>query len=77
MKHTEIEAIRKQVESIKDDKSGIKDQADKITKDIETLDEEITKLYNHKRELTDEFYKNKYDFEVQRDLINHLQWMQT
>lgn len=74
-KELEIEGIRKQMEVVKDDKSDIKYQADKITKEIEAHDEEITKHFNMKREQSDEYYKNKYDFEVQREEINHIQWM--
>lgn len=74
-KELEIEGIRKQMEVVKDDKSDIKDQADKITKQIEAHDEEITKHFNMKRETSDEYYKNKYDFEVQREEVNHIQWL--
>jgi hypothetical protein len=52
------------MEAMKDDKTEVKDQADKITTDIEASNDEVSKLFKKKDELRNEFYKNKYDFEV-------------
>ena len=75
MREKEIEETRKVLEQNKDDKNDIKDQADKVTKEIEEVNQEMSKFFEQKNELKDEYFKRKFDYEVQRDEMNHIQWM--
>lgn len=60
------------MESIKEGQTDVKEQADKITADINALSEKITALFKKKDATRDEYYKAKFDYELQRDKIFHL-----
>jgi hypothetical protein len=64
------------MEVVKEGQTDVKEQADRITEDIEKSSEKITELFKSKDVARDEYYMGKYDFEVQRDLIYHVNQMQ-
>jgi chromosome segregation ATPase len=72
----EIEALRKEIEGKNEAKAENKAKGDAITKEIEDVAELINKQFAAKDSLRDEFFKAKYDFEVQRDFIYHVQDLQ-
>ena len=64
------------MEIVKEGQTDVKEQADRITEDIQKHSDKITELFKAKDTTRDEYYKGKYDFEVQRDLIYHVNQMQ-
>lgn len=72
----EIEGYRKEMEAQKEAKSDIKDQADLISKDINKTSEELDALYKKKSERKEQYWHDRYDFAVQKNKIDHIEWMQ-
>lgn len=71
----EIEILRKQMETINEGKSDTNKQVDAINEKITKVQTDISALYAKKDELREIHFKNRYDYEVQRDLINHITWL--
>lgn len=63
----DIEVLRKEMEVIKESQSDVKEQADAITEDIEKHSDQITQLFQKKDSLRDEYWKARWDFDLQRD----------
>lgn len=66
-KDTEIEGLRKEMEEMKEGQNDIKSQGDKITEQINKVSAEITASFALKDSTREEYYKARYNFEVQRD----------
>lgn len=71
--NSEVEALRKEMEVMKEGQNDVKTQGDKVTIQINKVSAEITATFAKKDVCKDEYYKAKYDYEVQRDYIHHCQ----
>ena len=74
-KDTEIEALRKEMEIIKEGQIDVKSQGDKVTEQINKVGADITASFAAKDATREKYYKARYDFEVQRDEIHHIQFL--
>jgi predicted nucleic acid-binding Zn-ribbon protein len=63
------------METINEGKSDTNKQVDAINERITKVQTDISALYAKKDELREIHFKNRYDYEVQRDLINHITWL--
>ena len=70
-----MEILRKQMETINEGKSDTNKQIDAINDKITKVQAEISALYAKKDEQREAHYQSKYDYEVQRDLIQHITWI--
>lgn len=64
------------MEGIREGQTDVREQADKISTEIDAVQEKINKCFSDKDEVRDVYWKGRYDFDLQRDLINHIQEMQ-
>lgn len=69
--NAEVEAMRKEMEVLKEGQNDIKTQGDKVTSQINKVSAEITATFAKKDECKDQYYKAKFEYEVQRDYIHH------
>ena len=74
-KEKEIEGVRKEIEEAKEQRQDIKQQLDKFEADIVKIKEDLEKLYAQKNTVKEEYYKNKLEFETEKDEIYNLEWM--
>ena len=65
------------MEVIKEGQNDVKTQGDKVTSQITTCQADITNAFAQKDKVRDNYFKSRYDFEVQRDLISHINWLQS
>jgi uncharacterized coiled-coil DUF342 family protein len=72
---TEIEALRKQMEDINTIKTDKNQQIDAVSDKINKVQEEISNGFSKKDELREQYFKNRYDYEIQRAEINHINWI--
>ncbi len=75
-KQARIEKLRKEMEVVKEGQTDVKEQADRITADIDKQQTRISELFAAKDAARDEYYKAKFDYEVQRDYIYHVNGLQ-
>ena len=75
MREGEMEVLRKQMETINEGKSDINKQIDAINDKITKITADISALYAKKDEQREAHFKHRYDYEVQRDLIQHINWI--
>ena len=68
--------MRKELELTNAEKDETKAQADKITEQINAVEEELTALYALKDQKREEYWKKRYDFKMQQNKIEHINWMQ-
>ncbi len=71
-----VESLRKEMEVLKEGQNDVKTQGDKVTSQINKVSAEITATFAKKDVCKDEYYKAKYDYEVQRAYIQHCQTLQ-
>ena len=72
----EIEAIRKEIEKLKEGQTDTKEQANEVSKVIEAIDQELQEIYSLKDKKREEYWKGRYDFKVQQNHIAMIDWMQ-
>lgn len=63
-KDAEIEALRKEMEVIKEGQIDVKSQGDKVTEQINKVGADITASFAAKDATREKYYKARYDFEV-------------
>lgn len=73
VKEVEIEKVRKEMEHIKEGQTGVREQVTELTGEADALQVTIQSLFKQKDEERETYYKGKYDYEVQRDEIFHIQ----
>lgn len=74
-KEAEIESVRKELDEAKDKREDIKQQLDKFDADITKLKEDLQGHYTKKDELREEFFKARWEFEIENDLVRHNEWI--
>jgi predicted nucleic acid-binding Zn-ribbon protein len=74
-KEKEIEVLRKQMETITEGKTETNKQLDAFNDKIAKVNAEITALFKKKDEQREAHFKERYDYEVQRELIQHINWI--
>lgn len=73
--NAEIEKLRKEMETIKENQQETKGEADKISKEIDKLTQDVSDLFEQKDTKREEYWHARYDFEMQREEILHIEWM--
>lgn len=71
-----MELIRKDLEATNQEKGETKEKLDGIQAQIEAVELELQDLYAKKDEKREAYWKARYDFKVQDNEIQHIQWMQ-
>jgi hypothetical protein len=61
------------MEVIKEGQNDVKSQGDKVTEHINKVSADITASFAEKDATRELYYKARYDFEMQRDVIHHTQ----
>lgn len=74
--NAEMEAIRKELEQTKAEKDEQSEQVDGFNKQINVIEDELNALYKKKDDLREAYWKGRYDFKMQDQEIQHIQWMQ-
>lgn len=64
------------MEAIKEGQNETKSKGDKVTLEIDACQAKINELFTDKDKTRDEYFKGRYDFEVQRDRIFYLNALQ-
>lgn len=72
----EIEKLRKEMETIKENQQDVKGEADKVSKDIDKLTQDLSNLFDKKDQRREDYWHARYDYEIQREEIVHIEWMQ-
>ncbi len=60
------------INTIKTDKNQ---QIDAVSDKINKVQEEISNGFAKKDELREQYFKNRYDYEIQRAEISHINWI--
>lgn len=63
------------METIKENQQETKGESDKISKEIDRLTQDISDLFEQKDNKRELYWKARYDFEMQREEILHIEWM--
>jgi hypothetical protein len=50
-------------------------EADKVSKDIDKLGQDMSDLFEQKDQKREEFWKARFEFEIQKEEIAHIEWM--
>lgn len=74
-KEKEIESVRKEIGEAKEQRADLKEQLDKYQEEIDKVKEDLQKLYDQKNEAKEEYYKNKLEWEIEKDEIYHNEWI--
>lgn len=64
------------MEVIREAQTDVKEEADNVTKQIEKIEDELTAIFAAKDEKREAYWKARYDFKMQRNQIDHIEWMQ-
>lgn len=64
------------MEVINTSNNGVREQADKKSLEIDAVQEKINKQFAEKDRVKDVYWKARYDYDLQRDLITHINEMQ-
>lgn len=75
VQNAEIEKLRKEMESIRETQQDVKGEADKVSKDIDKLSQDLSDLFEQKDVKREEYWKARFDFEIQKEEIAHIEWM--
>lgn len=71
-KSGEIDKVRKEQDDAREQREDIKKELDKFNEDIDKQREELNKVFANKDALREEFFKARYEFEVEQDLLRHI-----
>lgn len=63
------------MENIKENQQDIRGETDKVSKDIEKLTQDISDLFDQKSQKREDYWKARYDFEIQKEEIQYIEWM--
>lgn len=63
------------MENIKENQQDIRGETDKVSKDIEKLTQDISDLFDLKSQKREDYWKARYDFEIQKEEIQYIEWM--
>jgi hypothetical protein len=63
------------MEVIKEGQNDVKSQGDKVTEQINKVSADITASFAEKDSTRELYYKARFDYETQRELIHHTQFL--
>jgi len=74
-KFAEIEKINKEQDEAKEHREDIKVQLDKFEDDITKIKEDVTLLVDKKQQVKEDYYKDRYEHEVEAESIKYSEWI--
>ena len=63
------------MEEVKEGQTDIKEQADKVTEEINASKEKVAALYSQKDTAREDYWHKRYDYEIQKALIAHIEYL--